>query len=86
MGIPRKVRQIAAATEGESPGQLYAVLFAVADDGSVWRCQAADGWVQVAPLPEAEGCGARLRGGEAPCQLQRRHADDRHWNGSKRWG
>jgi hypothetical protein len=84
MGIPRKVRQIAAATEGA--GELYAVLFAVADDGTVWRCQAEEGWIQVAALPEAEGCGARLRGGEAPCQLHRRHADDQHWNGVKRWG
>ena len=86
MGVPRRVRQIATATEGESPGQLYAALFALADDGSVWRWRAEGGWFQVSALPDAEACGERIRGGETPCQLRRRHDETQHWNGVKRWG
>jgi hypothetical protein len=82
MGVPRSVRQIAAAAEGGD--ELVAVLYALATDGSMWRCTGAAGWMQVAPLPDTPGCNAKHQGDREPCNQPRGHRDQ-HWNGSTRW-
>jgi hypothetical protein len=85
MGIPRKVRQIAVTSEGESPGPTYAVLYALADDGSVWvRWGTAEEWKPVEALPEAPGCNAKHQGDGEPCNQPKGHREQ-HWNGSRRW-
>ena len=77
MGVPRKVRQIAAAT-GE--------LFALADDGTAWRFDLTEGqWFEFPALPDAPGCTAKHRGDREGCNQQRGHRDQ-HWNGVRRWG
>lgn len=82
MGVPRKIVQIAATSEG---AQLYAVLYALADDASVWAKWGARGeWEAIPSLPNADGCAAKCDGDPTPCRLAARHRD-RHWNGSRRW-
>ena len=81
MGVPRKVRQIAA-------GLADGVLYALADDGSLWFIDArgrAPEWCPVPGLPDAEACGARFaRGDGPPCRLAKGHRDN-HWSGERNW-
>jgi len=90
MGVLRRITQIAAATDGEA-GEFWPVLFALADDGTVWRRDGVKGWQQVEPdgLPEAESCGATdpkepPRDRPARCRLARGHREQ-HWSGERRW-
>jgi hypothetical protein len=54
-GVDRRIVQIAATTDGESPGWNTPVLFALASDGTVWRIdQPGDedtAWVKLWALP-----------------------------------
>lgn len=56
MKLPRKILQIAAVTEGESPGQLYGTVYALADDGTLWvRWALTEEWKQLSGLPDRDG-------------------------------
>lgn len=88
MGVPRKVVQIAAA--GMSEAGAWPVLYALADDGTLWVLNGGPPWAQIdAPLPEAEACGARAHvefrdESQAECQLAKGHGAY-HWNGRRSW-
>lgn len=91
--VARKIIQIAVATDGESPGQLYPRLFALADDGTVWwqdppyRAE----WLSAALLPDAEACAAvspgidGLANAVGDCRLAKDHRGKQHWNGTRSW-
>lgn len=85
MGVPRKIVQIAAA--GMSDIGAWPVLYALADDGSLWVLQGGPPWQELnATLPEAEACGAVTRAEpDEPCRLAKGHRDPHHWSGARKW-
>jgi hypothetical protein len=75
----RRVRQIVATATG--------ALFAVADDGTVWRLSAMGGpWAKMPPLPDGEPCGSNIdRGGDTHvCDLAAGHTGP-HTDGGREW-